>query len=157
MRFKLLMVISLCLVAIAACENGRPSLQFVTPVSPIDRAIAEDLADLFESERVSTKIRLTDAALSEEAALDAVLGGRADVALVSNSLDYRRDVATIMPLYATVLHIAGKNHEGGHAGTEMLRDANVYAGAEGSASRLMFERITERLGIAPVDGRVGIQ
>jgi hypothetical protein len=153
MRFKQLMVISCCLVAIAACESRQSSLRFVTPVNPIDRAIAEELGDLFDEERVSTRIRMTDAALSDEAALDAVVAGRADIALISNSLDYRRDVATIMPLYATVLHIARHKDVDANVGAVMLRDADVYAGTVGSASRSMFERIAERLGVAPADFR----
>jgi TRAP-type uncharacterized transport system substrate-binding protein len=153
MRFKHLIVVSCCLAAVAACDNQRPSLRFVTPVSPMDRAIAEDLVDLFANERVSTIIRLTDTALSETAALDAIAAGRADIALVSNSLDYRRDVTTVMPLYATVLHIAQHKEAASTGAPLSLRGASVYAGADGSASRLMFERIAERLGIGSSEFR----
>jgi TRAP-type uncharacterized transport system substrate-binding protein len=153
MQLKQLMVLACSLAVIAACDNRRPSLRFVTPVNPMDRAIAEELGDLFDTERVTTQIRLTDAALSDEAALDAIAAGRADIALISNSLDYRRDVATIMPLYASVLHIARNKDVGAATGIGILHDADVYAGAEGSASRLMFERIVERLDAQPTDFR----
>ncbi|MDH3751200.1 MAG: hypothetical protein OEU40_11445, partial [Gammaproteobacteria bacterium] len=114
---------------------------------PIDRSIVEDLGELFESERVLTRVRLTEEPLSEEAALDAIASGAADIALVSNNLAFRRDIATVMPLYPTVLHIARRAGNDALAGPELLRDAAVFAGTEGSASRLIFERIVERIGL----------
>ena len=42
------------------------------------------------------------------AALNAVASGEVDLALVSNYLPFRSDIATVMPLYPTVLHIASR-------------------------------------------------
>lgn len=134
------------LAAMAACDSNPVELRLVTPLSPIDRNIVEDLGELFDDERVLTHVRLTEEPLSEEAALDAIASGEADIALISNSLDFRRDIATVMPLYLTVLHIAGAGQEV-PADPESLRNAAVFAGTEGSASRLMFERIAAHLGV----------
>ncbi|MDH3614099.1 MAG: hypothetical protein OEU90_11455 [Gammaproteobacteria bacterium] len=143
---RILLVVT-CLAALEACERSPHELILVTPSSPIDRSIVEDLGELFESERVLTRVRLTEEPLSEEAALDAIASGAADIALVSNNLAFRRDIATVMPLYPTVLHIARRAGNDALAGPELLRDAAVFAGTEGSASRLIFERIVERIGL----------
>jgi len=57
-----------CLAALAACERSPRELRLVTPVSPIDRDIVEDLGELFDNERVLRQLdavgiddRLSDA------------------------------------------------------------------------------------------------
>jgi len=147
MQMTRILLVVTCLAALEACERSPHELILVTPSSPIDRSIVEDLGELFESERVLTRVRLTEEPLSEEAALDAIASGAADIALVSNNLAFRRDIATVMPLYPTVLHIARRAGNDALAGPELLRDAAVFAGTEGSASRLIFERIVERIGL----------
>jgi hypothetical protein len=134
------------LVALAACERNPHELRLVTPVSPIDRGIVEDLGSLFDDESL-LRVQLSEEALSEEAALDALTSGRADIALISNNLEFRQDIATVMPLYPTVLHIARRKGSDHREGPDMLRNAAVYAGPEGSASRLVFENIVKRIGL----------
>lgn len=141
------------LVLLAACEEGPRELTIVTPAAEVDREIVEDLGALFDSERVLTRIRLTEEPLSGELALDALASGDADLALISNSQDYRRDIATVMPLYPTVLHIARREDFAEPLGPGDLSNATVFAGAAGSASRSMFERIAENIGLADDDYR----
>jgi hypothetical protein len=50
-----------------------------------------------------------------------------------------------MPLYATVLHIVYRGDLAPVDGTELLRDAVVFAGSEGSASRRVFERLVSNI------------
>lgn len=140
------------LLALTACDGGSRELRLVTPVLPVDREIAEDLAALLNQES-SVDIILTDSPLAEEAALEAISSGDADIALVSNNLPFRNDIATVMPLYPTVLHIAQREPSDTPAGPEMLRDATIFAGPEGSASRIIFERIAEHIGLADDDYR----
>ena len=134
------------LFGLSACDTGPRELRFVAPASPVDRGIAKELSALLEGES-SVRIVLTESPLAEEAALEAVSSGDADIALVSNNLPFRNDIATVMPLYPTVLHIARHKRIDLPAGPEMFRNATVYAGPEGSASRLIFERIVERIGL----------
>ena len=97
------------LATLTACEEGPSELRLVTPVGTIDRDIVKELAELFDNERVLTRISLTEESMSGEEALDAIAAGKADVALISNSQEFRRDIATVMPLYPTVLHIARRD------------------------------------------------
>jgi len=143
-RFILAVV---CLAALTACEKKPHELTLVTPLNPGDRVIAEDLVDLFDEGDVLNRVRLSEIPMSGEAALDAVESGEADIALVSNHFEFRPDIATIMPLYPTVLHIARRVGYDGEQGPEMVRGASVYAGTEGSASRRMFESIVQGAGV----------
>ena len=133
-----------------ACSREGSELRLATPISRIDQAIATDLAALFNQES-ALSINLTDVELSGEQALDAILDGTADIALVSNALPYRENVATIIPLFPTVLHIGYFGDREVTDGNSLLRGAKVYAGVQGSASRLMFEQSVQRLQLTDED------
>lgn len=145
--------VAVCLLILSACDSAPRELTLVAPSSPGDRAIVEDLRELFASERVLTRIRLTDESLSGEDALNALVADEADIALVSNSFEFRRDIATVMPLYPTVLHIARRAGFESTLAPDGLRGTTVYAGEEGSASRLLFDRFVKRTGLSEDDYR----
>jgi len=147
MQITRLILITICFAALSACERNPHELRLVTPLGLIDRGIVEDLEELFDDESV-VSVQLTDEALSEEAALDAVSSGQADLALISNNLEFRQDIATVMPLYPTVLHIVRRKGSDRPEGPDMLRGAVVYAGPEGSASQLVFENMVKRIGLS---------
>lgn len=152
MRKKLATFWLIGLFMLSACDSGPHELRLVTPALSVDREIVEDMSALFDGDS-SVHIALTDSPLAGEAALEAIASGDADIALVSNNLPFRNDIATIMPLYPTVLHIAQRGRSTAPAGPEMLRDATIFAGPDGSASRLVFERIVNRIGLTENDYR----
>jgi TRAP-type uncharacterized transport system substrate-binding protein len=131
---------------IAACSRQSAELRFATPISAVDREIIGDLVELFSKES-DLGISLTADENSGEAALDAVLAGEADLALVSNALPYRSGIATIIPFYPTVLHIGYFEGREFTDIVDLIRGAKVYAGAEGSASRRMFDQSAIRFGL----------
>jgi TRAP-type uncharacterized transport system substrate-binding protein len=140
-------ITTLMLVAlIAACSRESAELHFANPISSVDREIISDLAELFRKES-DLDISLTADEMSGEAALDAVLAGEADLALVSNALPYRSGIATVIPLYPTVLHIGYFEGREFTDIVDLVRGAKVYAGAEGSASRRMFDQSAVRFGL----------
>ena len=138
------------LFLVCACTPEAGELRLATPISRVDQEIATDLAMLFNLES-DLNIRLTDVELSGSKALDAILDGTADIALVSNALPYREGVATIIPLFPTVLHIGYFGDREFGDGVSLLRGARVFAGAEGSASRLMFGQSVRRLQLTEED------
>ena len=146
MRTIRFLFVATCLALLSACDTGPHELRLVTPTEPVDASILEEFSSLLDAE-ARVRIQLTVAPLSEEAALDAVASGEADVALVSNDLPFRSDIATVMPLYPTVLHIGRREGPSSLPGLEMLRGATIFAGPEGSASRLVFERIAARMNL----------
>jgi len=134
------------LLNLGSCEPGQEELRLATPFAPVDRAIAEDLSGLLDA-GYSTHLSVTGSSLSGEAAVEAVASGAADIALVTNNQPFRNDIATVMPLYPTVLHIAYREDRDASTGSALLRGAKVYAGPDGSASRTIFARIVDRIGL----------
>ena len=141
-----LILLLIVLSAFASCEPDQEELRLVAPFARVDRAIAEDLSGLLDAS-YSTRLIVAGSSLSGEAAVEAIASGTADIALVTNNQPFRNDIATVMPLYPTVLHIAYREDRDASSGTALLRGAKVYAGPQGSASRLIFTRIVERIGL----------
>ena len=146
MQMTRTLLIFACLCVLAACDRAPHDIKLVTPISPIDRSIVDELGGLIDDE-AAIILRPSEEALSEEAALDALVAGEADFALISNSLEYRQEISTVMPLYPTVLHIARRAGYEAADGLEMIRGATVYAGPEGSASRFILNNIAERMNL----------
>jgi TRAP-type uncharacterized transport system substrate-binding protein len=139
--------ITFCLtILLTSCGQSPVELRFATPGSPIDREIVADLADLFSAES-GIRMELTSTEMSGLESLDAVAAGDVDLALVSNALPYRDGIATVIPLFPTVLHIGFVGDRQFDDISEMLNGARVFAGDEGSASRLIFEKSVDRFDI----------
>ncbi len=150
MRTKISVVVLFAFLTQSGCDSGPAELRLVTPESPLDRAIVEDMVGLLD-ESAPVQLTLGHTALAESAALNAIAQGEADVALVSNNLPFRDDMATVMPLYPTVLHIAHRSDIADPQNPESLMNARIFAGPEGSASRFLFQRIAHRLGVTEGD------
>ena len=135
---------------LVACDSAPTNLRLVAPSSELDLDIAHSLAETLER---GSKFRLEVSSEQHagEVALDMLLAGEADMALVSNYLPFREGITTALPLYPSVLHIAYRDGRDSSNGFTLLNQASVYAGVSGSASRLMFERIAERTGLSGDD------
>ena len=144
MRLNRLFLVILSAAMLAACDPGPVDLRLVAPSSDLDHAIANSLSDLLE-QGSEFRLSVSDQQLSGENALDMLIAGDADLAMVSNYLPYREDITTIMPLYPSVLHIAYRDGRDTTNGYTLIDQAKVWAGAEGSASRLMMDRMIARL------------
>lgn len=134
----------------AGCEKNQAELVLVQPSSPIDAEITRDIVSLLGNDS-DVLITLTDSGQADAAALDALLAGEADIALVPNNVPYRPGISTVMPLYPTVLHIGHYGDREFGSAIELFRGARVFAGPEGSASRMMFDWYTSRNGLSPAD------
>jgi TRAP-type uncharacterized transport system substrate-binding protein len=132
------------------CEKNPTRLRLAIPTLSVDQEIAEDFSELLGRES-TISVALTGSPVSDEAALDALIAGDADIALVSNNMPFRSGITTVMPLYPTVLHIGYREGRDTSSGVELLRGAKVFAGAPGSASRLMFETVLSRLELTAED------
>ena len=137
-------------MVLTACDNDPVELRMVTPISLVDREIAEEFSRLL-GENSTISIELSDTAESDAAALDTLVAGNADIALVSNYIPFRTGISTVMPLYPSVLHVGYDKDRDATNVTSLIRGATVYAGASGSASRQIFERIAARMDLAPGD------
>jgi len=150
MRRICLTTLLACSILLAACEKNPTELRLVRPASPADQAILNDLAALMDRES-TIQLALTQTPEPGLSALDSLLAGTADVALVSNTLPFREGISTVMPFYPTVLHIAYRGGRDASNGRTLIKGARVYAGAIGSGSHLVFERVLSRLKLSDAD------
>ena len=140
-RLAWLLTAVLCLVG---CDSDPVRLTLALPDAETDRDIASALVALFAAES-DVELVIGDEALSESASMDALQAGMVDLALISNSMPYEDGIATIVPFYPTVLHIGVRKDREFANMRDLLTDARVFAGGDGSASRRMFERMVRRL------------
>ncbi len=105
MRNRQSILLAIALTALLGCERGPTELRLITPKSPIDQEIAKDFADLL-GRNSTVKITLVPAPEGEETVLQALASGDGDIAIITNNMPFRPDIATVMPLYPTVLHVA---------------------------------------------------
>ena len=148
-RLTFCFVITVALL-LTSCERQPRTLRVVTPLLPVDQEIARDIVDMLGDD-AGVRLEMSTAQLSEPDALDALVEGEADVALISNANPYRDGIATVIPLYPTILHVAYRSHRDASTVTALVKGATVFAGAENSPSRRMFEHVVGRLDLAPTD------
>ena len=128
-------------LAVASCDSVSRELILVRPQGEIDQEIVENMAGLFGDDSAVDLVLTSDAMTGGDALLE-LAEGRADIALISNDQPFRDDIATVMPLYATVLHIVYPNDRDPESFVDLIRNALILAGQPGSASRRVFERFT---------------
>ena len=150
MRNSQLFLLAVAATLLLGCEQKQAELRLITPKSPIDQAIAKDFATLLGRES-AVEIRLVPPPEDDATVLDALASGDGDIAIITNNMPFRPDIATVMPLYPSVLHIAYRKGRSTEDARNLLTGARVFAGLPGSASRLMFEKVYRRHGLTESD------
>ncbi len=141
-----LLLIILIALPLASCDNVSRELVLVRPEGRVDQEIVENMVELF-GDKSAVKLKLTGDAMTGGDAMMEVAEGRADIALISNDQPFRDDIATVVPLYATVLHIVYPRDREPESFIDLMRNALVFAGQPGSASRRVFERLTSTVNL----------
>lgn len=150
MRHSQLFLLAVAATLLFGCGQSQTELRLITPKSPIDQSIAKDFATLLDRES-AVKIALVPAPEDEETVLDSLASGDGDISIITNNMPFRPDIATVMPLYPSVLHIAYRKGRPTEDTRNLLTGARVFAGLPGSASRLMFEKVYRRQGLTQAD------
>ena len=152
MMFRNVSCAVLIAVIFCGCEQHSTDIVMVRPAgdSNVNVSIAEDFANLLD-DQTSISVSLTDTGMADADALDALIAGEADIALVSNSMPYRSGISTVMSLYPIVLHISYFDGRDDTDGRTLFEGAKVFAGPPGSASRFMFESILTRMKLKESD------
>ena len=143
MHHRQSILLAIGLIALLGCEQAPTELRLITPKSPVDQEIAADLANLLGRES-GVNIALVPAPEDDETVLQSLASGDGDIAIITNNMPFRPDIATIMPLYPTVLHIAYRKGRPAGSTRELFTGARVFAGLPGTPSRLLFKRVTAR-------------
>lgn len=136
------------LFLLQGCTRPVTEIDLIMPVLPVDQAIATQIRELVDED---SGFRINLVPLPEEFAteLDALESGYGDIAFAPNNSRYREAIATIMPLYPSVLHIASYEDRKAASLEELLDGASVYAGPPGSSPRLLSEGIVDDLNFTP--------
>ncbi len=143
MRYRQSFLLAIAATILLGCERTPTELRLITPKSVIDQSIAKDFANLLGRES-AINIALVPAPEDEETVLESLASGDGDIAIITNNMPFRPDIATVMPLYPTVLHIAYRKGRPANNAGELLTGARVFAGLPGSPSRLLFNKVSGR-------------
>lgn len=139
----------LLLVALTGCSDRADKLRLIEPRLDIDKTIAQEFANLLDEES-SVSVTLVPSINSHQSGIDALIADRADIALVSNNEPFTKEISTVMPMYASVLHILvdqslltgsleqGRAPDDEERLVELFTSGEVFAGPEGSPSRVML-------------------
>jgi hypothetical protein len=138
---------------LGGCSELDRELTLVRPPLMLDQRIALEFAQIFDEDG-DIRIRLIDNPDPDQPAFTAVMRGEADLALVSNAEKYDPRLATILPLYPTVLHIAYRESvlDPSLPPMRLIRELGthaVYGGPPGSPSRLLLSSAARRAGMDP--------
>lgn len=120
----------------------------ITPVLPIDRAVAEQIAELV-SEKSGITINLIPPPDNSLSILDALESGYGDIAIALNNENFRETVSTVIPLYPSVLQIAIPADWPANDIGKLLSGTVIYAGPPGSVSRSLADESVSDLGYGP--------
>jgi TRAP-type uncharacterized transport system substrate-binding protein len=137
-------------IVLLGCERAPTELRLIMPKMPVSQAIAEDFASLLDRNS-AVKITLVRTPEDDITVLEALASGAGDIAIITDIMPFRSDVATVMPLYPTVLHVLYRKGRSADNIEDLLTGATVYAGPPGSSSRILFERIANRNELAEGD------
>ncbi len=150
MRHRQSILLTVVAMLLIGCEQKQVELRLITPKSPIDQSIAKDFGDLLGRESF-VKITLVPAPADDATVLDSLASGDGDIAIITNNMPFRPDIAAVMPLYPSVLHIAYRKGRSTDDARTLFTGAKIFAGLPGSASRLTFQKVYRRQGLTKED------
>ena len=139
-------LLAIALTALLGCERAPTELRLITPKSPVDQEIATGLADLLGRES-GVNVTLVPTPEGEETVLQSLASGNGEIAIITNNMPFRSDIATVMPLYPTVLHVAYRKGRPADNTRELIAGARIFAGLPGTPSRLLFKQVSLRYGL----------
>lgn len=141
-RFVTASVAALAGFGLSAYDGLPPTLRLINGSAPANFEIAELLVATSRDARTTIRLEPGTAVDGTMAALDAVVSGAAELAVVENSAEFRhQELRTVVPLYPSVLHVAVRETRPATTFAELLDGARVLAGAEDSASRMLLSRL----------------
>lgn len=146
MRYVYLILFAITTTCLFACERQPAELRLITPKLAIGQEIAADFADLL-GDNSGVSITLVPAPEGNQTVLESLASGDGDLAIITDIMPFRDDVATVMPLYPTVLHVLYRQGRPANDANELLAGASIYAGPPGSSARFMLEQVSARNGI----------
>ena len=132
-------------LSLLSCERQGQALRILGNVEDPQNEIAEAIADIVNSNS-DLRLRVKEG-IGSLANLDSLEAGRAEFGIVDNFSRLSDDVQSIMPLYPQVLHVLHKKTLSPKKFYDLFFLGKIYAGTEGSGTRLFISRLMEDMGI----------
>jgi hypothetical protein len=129
---------------LTACSRSVTEVDLIMPELPMEQAIARKIADLVDEDS-GLRINLIPPPEDARSVLDALEQGYGDIAFAPNTNQHRNSIATVMPIYPSVLHVGTIADRADGSLEELLDGAQVFAGPAGSIPRQIGEKIVSEL------------
>lgn len=125
--------LSLCSLAgcLAACGTDGRDLRMVVGGLEANQEITRSVAEFIDA---GDAFRVRQVNQDESSALEMLIAGEADLALVENTSKYRPGIASLLPVYAGVLHVSFREMFALETARESLVGKTIFAGARDSLS-----------------------
>lgn len=138
-------------VLLVACADGDRQLTLSASTEEPAPSIARGIETRLKSEgfRVTVEVASDTASVVE-----AIRDGSIDLAIIEEPEQPVAGLATVAPLYPSVLHILRDASRGASSFADLLRGASVYAGPLGGAAHRLLQMLARDFGVRPADFRV---
>lgn len=143
-------VMSACLLLVSCAAERSSLVILVTPEEPAP-TIAASIQPLLESIGYAVEIRSIDDPMEVFELIDA---GAADLGIVEEPDEPRSGLATVLPLYPTLLHVLHRSDMQPGGFEEVIRGHSVYPGPQGGAGWRLLQLLAENFGLSSEDYRI---
>ncbi|MEP4149133.1 MAG: TAXI family TRAP transporter solute-binding subunit [Halioglobus sp.] len=117
------------------------------------RQFEPEALQLVIEERSSIRFELADVPL-ERRPLEALTADEADLALVENNVAFARGIRAILPVFESVLHLAGRDAYFADDPNRTLNGANFYIANRSAAGETFVKLVMHREGYTPDQYRI---
>jgi hypothetical protein len=125
---------------LSACAQDKVKLNFhAQTFRNLDQAPLQEII----TQQTNFDLQLIPA-LFGESGIDALVEGRADLALVNNSRRFHKGLRAVVPVYESVLHVLVSEQLGRFELTDSLRDLDIYIANSSQAGRAVIELLASR-------------
>jgi len=138
--------------ALAGCAVEPKTLVLGNTAGHPNRAIAEAIVDVLESNGIQTTLEREFDSMEELTA--AIEGGAVDAAIIGEPLTPNSNLNMLMPVLPRVLHVLHHKSMGSPTLDELLSAPTIFAGQENSMSRAIFSALADHHNIGGVNSRL---
>ena len=117
------------------------------------RQFEPEALQLIIEERSSIRFELADIPLGRKP-LDALVRDEADLALVENNVAFARGIRAVLPVFESVLHLAGRDAYFSEEPNRTLSGANFYIANRSSAGETFVKLVMHREGYTQEQYRI---
>lgn len=141
---------SACLFLLSCAAERTELTILVTPEEPAP-TIAASIQPLLESIGYEVQVRSIDDPME---VFELIETGEADLGIVEEPDEPRTGLATIVPLYPTILHVLHRSDMQPRGFEDVIRNHSVYPGPEGGAGWRLLQLLAENFSLTRADYRV---